>query len=225
MLYTDRSEAGRRLEARLPDLAGNDVVVLGLPRGGVPVAYEVARLLGAPLDVIVVRKLGVPFCPESAMGAIAEDGVRVLNADVIREAGITDAEVAVVERRERAELEARARRLRSGRPRLSLDGRTVVVVDDGVATGTTTRAACRAARARGAGRLLLAAPVGAPDAVKALRTQRVADEVVCPMTPIFFYAVGGYYLDFSPVPDETIVNLLATANHTNDPAARRSVPE
>ena len=136
MVFADRSDAGRRLAARLRHLRGQHVVVLGLPRGGVPVAFEVARALGAPLDVIVVRKLGVPFQPELAMGAIGEDGVRVLNQEVIQRSGISAGELAAVEARERAELARRAHRYRRGRARLPLAGCTAVVVDDGVATGS-----------------------------------------------------------------------------------------
>ena len=150
-MFRDRLDAGRRLAAKLEHLEGEDLVVLGLPRGGVPVAFEVAQALGAPLDVIVVRKLGVPFQPELAMGAIGEDGVLVLQRDVVRMAGIGERELAAVERRERAELERRAGRFRGGRPWPSLEGRPAVVVDDGIATGSTARAACQVARAQGAG--------------------------------------------------------------------------
>ncbi|HUI03436.1 MAG TPA: phosphoribosyltransferase family protein, partial [Acidimicrobiales bacterium] len=158
-MFRDRVEAGQLLAELLKErLADDDVVVLGLPRGGVPVAFEVARALDAPLDVIVVRKLGVPFQPELAMGAIGEAGVRVLNLDVLSMAGVDDAELTAVEDRERAELERRAARFRQGRPMTSLVGRTAVVVDDGIATGSTARAACQVARAHGAARIHLAVP-------------------------------------------------------------------
>jgi len=142
MTFIDRVDAGRRLAARLQHLRDDRVVVLGLPRGGVPVAYEVARALDAPLDVVVVRKLGVPRQPELGMGAIGEDGVRIINEEVIRLTGVSQSDLADVEVSERVELERRARRFRSDRPRTALKGRTVVVVDDGIATGSTARAAC-----------------------------------------------------------------------------------
>ena len=147
MGFADRRDAGRQLAARLQHLRGQRVVVLGLPRGGVPVAFEIARALGAPLDVIVVRKLGVPFRPELGMGAIGEDGVRVLNQEIIQRGGISAEELAAVEARERAELERRAFRYRRGRPRRSLGGCTAVVVDDGIAIGSTARAGCQVGRA------------------------------------------------------------------------------
>ena len=157
--FRDRAAAGRRLAERLGYLADEDVVVLGLPRGGVPVAFEVAAALQAPLDVIVVRKLGVPYQPELAMGAIGEDGVLVLNDEVVAIAGVAEAELAALERSERAGLERLAMRFRDGRARAPLAGRTAVVVDDGIATGSTARAACQVARAHGAARVVLAVPV------------------------------------------------------------------
>src|SRR5918994_1216824 len=176
MPFRDRREAGRRLAERLSGLRDSSPLVLGLPRGGVPVAFEVANALGAPLDVLVVRKLGVPFQPELGMGAVGEDGVRVLNADVLRQARVTEAQLAEVEARERAAVEERAARLRRGCPAFPLEGRTVVIVDDGLATGGTARAAVRVARERGAERVVLAVPVAPPETVAALR--RDADEVV-----------------------------------------------
>lgn len=163
MLFINRVDAGRRLGERLQHLRGDNVVVVGLPRGGVPVASEVARVLGAPLDVIVVRKLGVPFQPELGMGAIGEGGVRVLNEALVGSAGVTPDELAAVERRERAELDRRIRRYRGGRLGVSLAGRTVVIIDDGIATGSTARAACRVVRAQGAARVVLAVPVAPRD--------------------------------------------------------------
>ena len=162
MLFVDRVDAGRRLARKLEHLRGAGVVVVGLPRGGVPVALEVAEALDAPLDVILVRKLGVPLQPELGMGAIGEDGVRVINHAVISIAGVSESEIADVERRERTELARRAERFRRGRPRIPLEGRTVVVVDDGIATGSTARAACQVARAEGADRVILAVPVAPP---------------------------------------------------------------
>ncbi|MFI5062661.1 MAG: phosphoribosyltransferase family protein [Streptosporangiales bacterium] len=202
MIFADRSDAGRRLAARLRHLRGQHVVVLGLPRGGVPVAFEVARALGAPLDVIVVRKLGVPFQPELAMGAIGEDGVRVLNQGVIQRSGISPGELAAVEARERAELDRRARRYRRGRARLPLEGCTAVVVDDGVATGSTARAACQIARAQGAARVVLAVPVAPPGWEARLGGD--ADELVCVATPRSFFAIGQFYADFAQTADSEV---------------------
>ncbi|MBX6386121.1 MAG: phosphoribosyltransferase [Microbispora sp.] len=186
-----------------------DAVVLGLPRGGVPVAFQVARALGAPLDVIVVRKLGVPYQPELGFGAIGEGGVRVVNPDVVRLANVTREEMAAVERAERAELERRARRFRGDRKPVDLAGRTVIIVDDGIATGGTARAACQVARAQGAARVVLAVPVGAPETIASLR--RDADEVVCLETPDHFYAIGAWYEDFSQTSDEDVVECLRQA--------------
>ncbi|MFG3225680.1 phosphoribosyltransferase family protein [Kitasatospora sp. NPDC048194] len=207
--FTDRTDAGRRLAARLGPSGGADTVVVALPRGGVPVAAEVARALGAPLDICVIRKLGVPYQPELGMGAIGEDGVRVLNEQVIRLAGVTDDQLAAVERRERTELERRARRYRGDRPPADLRGRTVVVVDDGIATGSTAKAACRIVRARGAARVVLAVPVAPRDWTD--RLAEVADELVCVDTPSPFYAIGEFYRDFSQTGDEEVLRLLAEA--------------
>ena len=209
MSFRDRREAGRRLAERLSGLRTASPLVLGLPRGGVPVAFEVARALDAPLDVLVVRKLGVPFQPELGMGAVGEDGVRVLNPDVLRQARVTESQLAEVEARERAEVEERATRLRRGRPAIPLTGRTVVIVDDGLATGGTARAAVRVARARGAERVVLAVPVAPPETVAALRAD--ADEVVAVETPEPFFAIGGWYSDFSPTSDAEVVELLTAA--------------
>lgn len=191
----------------LEHLRPRDPVVVGLPRGGVPVAAEVARSLGAPLDVIVVRKLGVPTQPELAMGAIGEDGVRVINDEVLRHAGTDDDAIRRVEERERAELERRAAAFRTGRPRIPLRGRTVVVVDDGIATGSTARAACEVARAEGAAAVVLAVPV-APRGWED-RLAGVADELVCLYTPDGFVAVGQWYDDFRATTDAEVVERLA----------------
>ena len=209
MPFRDRREAGRRLAERLSGLRASSPLVLGLPRGGVPVAFEVAKALGAPLDVLVVRKLGVPFQPELGMGAVGEDGVRVLNPDVLRQAGVTETQLVEVEARERAQVEERAVRLRRGRPAIPLEGRTVVIVDDGLATGGTARAAVQVARARGADRVILAVPVAPPETVAALR--RGADDVVAVETPEPFFAIGGWYADFSPTSDQEVVELLTVA--------------
>jgi putative phosphoribosyl transferase len=194
------------LARRLAHLHGEPVVVLGLPRGGVAVAAEVARALGAPLDVIVVRKLGVPFQPELGMGAIGEDGVRVINDDIVRSTRVTDAEIAAVEARERAELERRARCFRGDRVREPLDGRVAVIVDDGIATGSTARAACAVARAHGATRVVLAAPVAPPDWTT--RLADVADELVAVDTPSPFHAIGEFYDDFTQLTDDNVVAAL-----------------
>jgi putative phosphoribosyl transferase len=225
MSFVDRVEAGRRLAASLRHLAGSDVVVLGLPRGGVPVAAEVAEALGAPLDVIVVRKLGVPFQPELGMGAIGEGGVRVVNASVMRSTGTSEAELAQVEERERVELERRARRYRGGRPRVGVGGRTVVVVDDGVATGSTARAACRIVRDQGAARVVLAVPVAPPGWTVELAD--AADELVAVETPLGFFGIGQFYEDFAQTGDEEVIACLDRAaartggTGTADPATRR----
>lgn len=210
VMFRDRVDAGRQLAEQLKRRHGDEqVVVLGLPRGGVPVAFEVARELDAPLDVIVVRKLGVPYQPELGMGAIGEDGVRVLNDEVLAMARIGEDEVAAVEQSERLELERRATRFRGDRPRTSLFGRTAVVVDDGIATGSTARAACQVVRAHGASRVILAVPV-APRSSLALLTE-TADELVCLATPEPFFAVGQFYGNFSQTSDGEVVELLERA--------------
>lgn len=209
MLFMDRQDAGRRLGRSLRHLRGAGIVVLGLPRGGVPVAAAVAEALDAPLDVCLVRKLGVPFHQELGMGAIGEGGVRVINDDVMRMTGVTEDELAGVEAHERQVLESRARRYRGGRAPIALEGRTVLVVDDGVATGSTARAACRIARARGAARIVMAAPVAPRDWTERMGTE--ADELVCPYTPRDFYAIGQFYLDFAQTDDDEVVAALAEA--------------
>ncbi|MCY1651589.1 phosphoribosyltransferase family protein [[Kitasatospora] papulosa] len=210
MQFTDRTDAGRRLAVALRHLGRRDPVVLGLPRGGVPVAYEVAQALGAPLDVIVVRKLGVPYHPELGFGAIGEGGVRVISEEIVRRAGVGEKDLVAVERAEAAELVRRAHAYREGRPRLPLEGRAVVVVDDGVATGATARAACQVVRAQGAAYVVLAVPVAPPDAAARLRED--ADEVVYLSAPVLFSAVGEWYRDFSQTSDEEVVALLARAS-------------
>ncbi|MCJ0874472.1 phosphoribosyltransferase family protein [Streptomyces sp. AP-93] len=209
MMFTDRTDAGQRLAEALRHLAGVNPVVLGLPRGGVPVAFQVAQALGAPLDVIVVRKLGVPYHRELGFGAIGEGGVRVISDDIVRQSRVRQEDLAAVEHAEEAELVRQARKFREDRPRVPLDGRTVIVVDDGIATGATAAAACAVVRAMGAARVVLAVPVAPPDAVAWLRTE--ADEVVCLSTPRAFRAVGEWYQDFSQTPDDEVVALLAQA--------------
>jgi putative phosphoribosyl transferase len=209
MKFKDRQEAGRLLGEALGVRRGDDPIVLGLPRGGVPVAYQVARALGAQLDVVVVRKLGVPFQPELAMGAIGEDGVRFLDREVIRAAGIAEAEVAAVERRERLELERRTQRFRGNRTRVALRDRAAVVIDDGIATGSTARAACRVARVLGARRVTLAVPVAPSAAIAELAD--AADELVCLESPRIFLSVGHWYRDFSQTSDDEVVDFLQRA--------------
>ncbi|MFC4606789.1 phosphoribosyltransferase family protein [Streptomyces maoxianensis] len=209
MLFSDRVDAGRRLAEALRHVRGESPVVLGLPRGGVPVAFEVARALRAPLDVIVVRKLGVPYHRELGYGAIGEGGVRVISDDIVRRSGVGRDELETVERAEETELARQAKRFRADRPRTPIGGRTVIVVDDGIATGATAAAACEVVRAQGAARVVLAVPVAPPDGVAWLRTK--ADEVVCLSTPRAFRAVGEWYQDFSQTSDEEVVALLAQA--------------
>ncbi len=209
MLFIDRVDAGRQLGEKLRGYGGTDVVVVGLPRGGVPVAYEVAAALGAPLDVIVVRKLGIPFQPELAMGAVGEGGVSIVSDWLVHEARVSEQELAAVEKRERDEVERRARQFRRGRPALPLAGRTVIVVDDGIATGSTAHAACQVARAQGARRVILAAPVGPDDVADRLGPD--ADEVICLQAPPLFFAVGQAYVDFTPTTDEQVIDLLDRA--------------
>lgn len=207
--YRDRTEAGQVLADRLSGLAGQpDVVVLGLVRGGVPVAQVVAERLGAPLDVLVVRKLGMPWAPEVAYGALGPDGVQVLNEMIA--GGLSEHDRAEVRRREQAELDRRESRYRAGRPPLDLHGRTAVIVDDGLATGATARAAVQVARHLGTARVIVAVPVGSEQAYEMLAAE--ADEVVCPETPPDFGAVGAYYDDFREISDDEVVQALtATA--------------
>ncbi|MBE1877639.1 phosphoribosyltransferase [Myceligenerans pegani] len=219
MLFDDRTDAGRRLARRLEALRADDVVVLGLPRGGVPVAFEVARELGAPLDVIVVRKLGVPHRPEYAVGAIGEGDVRVLNDEVWRHVGMDAEELADVERAERTELSRRVKRFRGEHERIALTDRTALIVDDGMATGATARAACQVARAQGARRVVLAVPVGAADAVRSLRGD--ADDVVCLAEPARFMAVGQWYGDFGQTQDSEVAELLDRARSRGETGSVR----
>ncbi|WP_232498850.1 phosphoribosyltransferase [Agromyces humatus] len=209
--FTDRADAGRRLAARLIDIDAPDPVVLGLPRGGVPVAAPVAVALGAPLDVLVVRKLGVPGQPELALGAIGEQGARVLNDDIISHVRLRPGALATIEQREREELEARVIRFRGAAGPVDLAGRTAVIVDDGIATGATMRVACLVAHARGARRIIVATPVGAPESIGEIASMPEVDEVICLSAPPGFMAVGMHYLDFAQTPDAQVAALLAAA--------------
>jgi predicted phosphoribosyltransferase len=208
-LFRDRRDAGARLAESLEHLRAEEPVVLGLPRGGVPVAFEVAEHLDAPLDVIVVRKLGVPVQPELGMGAVGEDGAIVLNDDVVRLTRVSADELARVEARERAEVARRAERFRGSRRRVDVRGRTALLVDDGIATGGSARAALQVVRAQGARRAVLAVPVGPADTIAAMRAE--ADEVVCVETPFGFLAVGQAYANFAQTTDEEVIELLAAA--------------
>jgi putative phosphoribosyl transferase len=208
--FANRTEAGRLLAEKLVNYAGRaDVIVLGLPRGGVPVAFEVAQRLGALLDVFIVRKLGVPGFEELAAGAIASGGVRVLNEDVMRSIPHADEAIDALTIRETVELERREQIYREGRPTPQLRDRIVILVDDGLATGATMRAAVKALRERGAAKIVVAVPVGPPDTCHALEER--ADETICLSTPEFFQAVGQYYEDFSQTSDEDVRELLSQA--------------
>ena len=207
MIFADRVEAGQLLARALERFRGPDVVVLGLPRGGVPVARKVADALDAPLDVVVVRKLGAPSHHELAMGAIGEGGVRVVSQDIVRSVGASERDLAAIEQVERAELARRAERFRGDRGRIDLTGKTAIVIDDGIATGATARAACQVVRALGAARIVLATPV-APAGLEH-RLIDVADEFVCLEQPRHFAAVGQFYNDFDQTTDAEVITALA----------------
>ena len=208
--FADRRDAGRQLARRLSAYAGrDDVTVLGLPRGGLPVADEVACAVGAPLDVFLVRKLGVPVHPELAMGAIAKGGVEVLDEPLIRDLAVPMSEVRQVAARQRNELERRSTLYRAGRPAVPLAGRTVILVDDGLATGSTMHAAVLALRQHAPSRVVVAVPVGSREAVE--RLAALADEVVCLSTPAGFFAVGQWYGDFRQTTDNEVGEILATS--------------
>jgi predicted phosphoribosyltransferase len=212
-IFKDRREAGAALAQKLAHYRNrDDVVVLALPRGGVPVAREVARSLGAPLDVFIVRKLGVPGHRELAMGAIASGGVRVLNERVVRSLGIPDWAIEQAAREEGVELQRREGAYREGRAAVELGGRAVLLVDDGLATGSTMMAAVQAVRSRAPARIVVAVPVGAPQTCQELA--RAADEVVCATEPESFSAIGERYLDFEQTSDEEVRELLREQSET-----------
>jgi predicted phosphoribosyltransferase len=214
--FADRPDAGRRLAKRLEPLTGEAPVVVALPRGGVPVGREVAAALGAPLEVLVVRKLGAPHNPEYGIGAIAEGGTRVIDSEAIAVLGVDERVVDSIVEREAAELCRRIAAYRGDRPPLSLRGRTAIVVDDGVATGVTVTAALRAVRSQKPRRTILAVPVCAPES--ALRLGEEADEVVCLRTPALLYGVGQWYRDFSQVSDEEVVVALRNSPRKTGPS-------
>lgn len=216
--YQDRVEAGRRLARELAAYAGRpDLLVLALPRGGVPVAYEVAQALNAPLDIFLVRKLGVPGHEELAMGAIASGGIRVLNHDVLRHVHVPPAVIDAAAERELRELERRERAYRDDRPEPVIQGRTIILVDDGLATGSTMRAAVAAIHSQHPARLVVAVPVAARETCEMFRGQ--VDDVVCPVTPDPFYAVGMWYLDFAQTTDDEVRGLLARARQRQPASA------
>src|SRR5262245_2929057 len=211
--FIDRRDAGRVLASRLTKYAGrDDVIVLALPRGGVPVAYEVASALGAAMDVFLVRKLGTPGHRELAMGAIASGGVRVLNEDVVHWYGISASAIERIAREEQEELERRERAYRDDRPPSEFTNKTVILIDDGLATGSTMRAAAQAVRARRPARVVIAVPVGAPQTCAELAA--VADEVICVRMPEPFSAVGQWYLNFNQTDDDEVRDLLQKSSVT-----------
>ncbi|HEV2522825.1 MAG TPA: phosphoribosyltransferase [Candidatus Acidoferrales bacterium] len=220
MIFLDRIDAGRRLAEQLYTYANDkDVIVLGIPRGGVPVAFEVAAVLEAPLDVFVVRKLGVPKQEELAFGAIASGGVRFLDKQIVESVGISAMEIEMIAARERHELDRRERLYRGGRPPLQVQGKTVILVDDGIATGASTQAAITALRQLKPGRIVLAAPVAPASTCKRLRPE--VDDLVCLDAPPSFYAIGEFYEDFSQVSDQEVTSLLRL---NNEQCAREAVP-
>lgn len=219
VLFTDRNEAGRRLGERLSRFKDENPVVLALPRGGVPVGAEVARSLEAPLDLVLVRKIGAPFQPELAIGAVVDGGrpETVLNEDLIRECQIPESYIAKESARQLEEIERRRELYLAGRARVPVEGRTAIVVDDGIATGATMEAALHAMRRAGPKRLVLATPVAPPDTIERLRPQ--ADEVVCLATPSPFAAIGLFYEDFHQLGDDDVVDLLRRARFEDGAAA------
>lgn len=221
--FKNRTEAGQLLAERLSAYANRpDVLVLALPRGGVPVAYEVARALNAPLDVFLVRKLGLPGHEELAMGAIASGGVRVLNRDVVQSLGVPDRLIKAVAAAEHEELKRRERAYRGDRPPADVRGRTVILIDDGLATGSTMRAAVAALKKQQPARIVVAVPIAPPETCDELRDE--VDEVVCAATPEPFYAVGLWYEDFSQTTDQEVRSLLEQAGRERSVSAKGSEP-
>ena len=206
VLFRNRLHAGSLLADRLLEIRGDSPVILGLPRGGVVVAEPIANALGAPLDVIIVRKLGVPYQPELAMGAIGEGGVKVIENSVVSAARLHAAQIEMVEMRETAILEARVAQYRQWRSAVPLEGRSTVIVDDGIATGATVRAACQVVAGRGATRVTVAVPVATREAIRRIR--QVCDDVICLETPARFAAIGLFYSDFAPVDDNEVRRIL-----------------
>jgi putative phosphoribosyl transferase len=222
MIFRDRTDAGRQLAARLTRYADRaDVLVLALPRGGVPVAYEVAKALNAPLDVFLVRKLGVPGHEELAMGAIASGGVRVLNEEIVNYLGIPDEVIDAVAAREQRELERRERAYRDDRPPPDVKDRVVILIDDGLATGSTMRAAAASLRLQKPRRIVVAVPVSSPETCDEFRSE--VDEIVCAVTPEHFQGVGLWYEDFSQTSDEEVRELLKRAAQPEQHATSRAL--
>lgn len=207
MKFVDRADAGRQLAKSLEHLRGQHAVVLGLPRGGVAVAKEVAYQLGLPLDVVIVRKLGVPFQEELALGAIAENGVKVVDESIVRSTGVSESEIDAIELREGRELRRREHHIRALHPPVPLAGRTAIVVDDGIATGSTARAACAVARRRGATHVILAVPVAPAEWAGNFRD--IADECICVHEPLHFMGVGQFYDVFEQLSDDDVDEMLA----------------
>lgn len=210
-LFRDRRDAGRKLAQKLVAYVGrSDVIVLALPRGGVPVAYEVALALRAPLDIFIVRKLGLPGHEELAIGAIASGGARVLNEDIIQYLGISEAVIAAIAQRELQELQRRELAYRGERPPLEVEGRTIILIDDGLATGASMRAAVAGLRLQNPAYIVVAVPTAAPETCEALEPE--VDQMICATTPEPFYGVGRWYEDFSQTTDEEVRTLLQEAN-------------
>jgi putative phosphoribosyl transferase len=212
MVFPNRTEAGRKLAEKLAAYANRkDVIVLGIPRGGVPVAFEVAGALNAPLDVFIARKLGVPGHEEFAFGAVSSGGVRFLDQDTIEMLGIAKSEIECVTAQEQTELERRENVYRGGRPPLKVEGLTAILVDDGIATGASMQAAIAALRQMKPARVVVAVPVAPPSTCDRLRP--LVDELVCAYAPEFFYAIGQFYGDFSQVTDDQVIDLIQRASH------------